>query len=139
MKRWLLAVAVPGALLLIVAMSWAATNLNSSRSNIYREFPGTRLVTASTQLFRANETQVVYTTASTGDFVLTQFCASPVNGGVLLSAVRLGGIAQTTATSLCYNFQPGFIMPQNAAIICGTSASADPGNYFCTIAGLVRE
>ncbi len=139
MKRWLLAVAVPGALLLLVAMSWAATNLNSSRSNIYREFPGTRLVTASTPLFRANDTQVVYTTAPTGDFILTQFCASPVTGGVLLSAVRVGGIAQTTVGSLCYSFQPGFVMPQNSAIICATTSAAETGAFFCSIAGLVRE
>ena len=139
MKRLVLAVAVAGLPLMIVAMSWAATNLNSSRSNIYREFPGTRLVTASAALVRANETQIVYTTAPTGDFVLTQFCSSPVTGGVLLTAVRLGGIAQTAGGNLCYNFQPGFIMPQGTAIICATTALAEPGSYFCTIAGLVRE
>jgi hypothetical protein len=138
MKRLLVAVAVVGVAML-VTISWAATNLNSSRSNIYREFPGTRLVTASTALSRANETQAVFITAATGDFVLTQFCSDAVTGGVVLSAVRLGSIAQTAGGNLCYTFQPGFIMPQGAAISCTLGQLAETGNHFCSIAGLVRE
>jgi len=139
MRRLIVAVAAAGVLMMIVAVSWAAVNLNSSKSNIYREFPGTRLVTASAALRSPNETQTVFTTPSTGDFVLTQFCSDPVTGGMLLAAARLGAIAQTGAGNLCYSFQPGFIMPQGAAITCATSTFAENASHFCTIAGLFRE
>ena len=139
MKPLLVVMAVAGLPMMIVAGSSAATSFSSSKSNIYREFPGTRLVTASAALSRPNETQIVFRTPSTGDFILTQFCTNPVTGGMLLSAVRLGGIAQTNAGNLCYNFQPGFIMPQGVAITCATGALAEIGSHFCAIAGLFRE
>ena len=139
MKRLLVVVAVAGLPMMIVAGSGAATSFSSSKSNIYREFPGTRLVTASAALSRPNETEIVFTTPPTGDFILTQFCTNPVTGGMLLAAVRLGGIAQTNPGNLCYNFQPGFIMPQGSAITCATSAFAETSSHFCTIAGLLRE
>ena len=139
MKRLLVAVAAVSLPMMIVAGSGAATSFSSSKSNIYREFPGTRLITASAALSRPSETQVVFTTSPTGDFILTQFCTNPVTGGMLLAAVRLGGIAQTNPGNLCYNFQPGFIMPQGQAITCATSSFAEIGSHFCTIAGLFRE
>ncbi len=139
MKRVLIGVAFVTLPVIVVAISWAATNLNSSRSNIYREFPGTRLVTASTSLTRANDTQTVVLTPPTGDFVLTQFCSSSATGGILLSAARLGSIAQTGSGNLCYTFQPGFILPQGAALTCATGPLAETANHFCSIAGLVRE
>ena len=139
MKRLLVAVAAVSLPMMIAAGSGAATSFSSSKSNIYREFPGTRLVTASAALSRPNETQIVFTTSPTGDFILTQFCTNSVTGGMLLAAVRLGSIAQTSLTNLCYNFQPGFIMPQGSAITCATGALAETGSHFCTIAGLFRE
>jgi hypothetical protein len=127
------------AAVLVVAMlsfAWAATNLNSSRSNIYREFPGTTLVSASTPLITTADPQLVFTTPATGDFVLTQFCASPTINGIRLAATGLGGIAHTTTSILCYTFQPGLIMPKAAPITCTTTEFAQNG--FCMIAGLLR-
>ena len=131
-------VLVGAATVLVVTMlsfAWAATNLNSSKSNIYREFPGTVLVSASTPLSLPNDPAVVYTTSDTADFVLTQFCASPT--GVRLTATGLGPIAQTTTTTLCYTFQPGLIMPKLAPITCVATEFTGISS-FCTIAGLLR-
>ena len=133
-------VLVGAAAVLVVTMlsfAWAATNVNSSKSNIYREFPGTVLVSASTSLSAPNDPAVVYTTSATADFVLTQFCASPVASGVRLTAAGLGPVAQTTATTLCYTFQPGLIMPKSALITCVATEFAGISS-FCTIAGLLR-
>jgi hypothetical protein len=136
MSRLLLIGAVAVPIVTTLSFAWAATNLNSSRSNIYREFPGTVLVSASTPLSAAHVAQTVYTTSATGDFVLTQFCASPVSGGTRLAAVGLGGIAHT-ADTLCYTFQPGVIMPKGAAITCTTTEFAGLSG-FCMITGLLR-
>ena len=133
-------VLVGAAAVLVVTMlsfAWAATNLNSSKSNIYREFPGTVLVSASTPLSAPNDPAVVYTTSATADFVLTQFCAGPTINGIRLAATELGPIAQTTATTLCYTFQPGLIMPKSAPITCVATEFAGTSS-FCTIAGLLR-
>jgi len=139
MKRLLVVMAVAGLPMMIVAGSSAAMSFSSSKSNIYREFPGTRLVTALAAFSGPNQTQIVFRTSPTGDFILTQFCTNPVTGGMLLSLSGLGGIAQTNAGNLCYNFQPGFIMPQGTAITCATGALAEIGSHFCAIAGLFRE
>ena len=137
MRRLLLIGAVAVLIVTMLSFAWAATNLSSSRSNNYREFPGTFLVSASTALSLPNEPQTVYTTSPTGDFVLTQFCAGPVNGGTRLAAVGLGGIAHTADNNLCHTFQPGVIMPKGAAITCAITDFAGPGG-FCMIAGLLR-
>jgi hypothetical protein len=137
MSRLLLVGAAAVLVVTMFSFAWAAINLNSSKSNIYRELPGTTLVSASTPLGQANDPQTVYTTSATGDFVLTQFCASPTNNGTRLAAVGLGGIAQTTATTLCYTFQPGLIMPKSAPITCTTTEFGGV-NSFCMIAGLLR-
>ena len=135
MSRLVLAGAAVVLVVTMLSFAWAATNLNSSRSNIYREFPGTVLVTASTPLSAPNDPATVYTTSATADFVLTQFCASPT--GVRLAATGLGPIAHTTAATLCYTFQPGIIMPKSAPITC-TATEFVGTNSFCTIAGLLR-
>jgi len=122
------------------SFAWAAINLNSSKSNIYRELPGTTLVSASTPLITTVDPQLVFTTPATGDFVLTQFCASPTINGIRLAAPGLGGlggIAHTTTTILCYTFQPGLIMPKSAPITCTTTEFGGV-NGFCMIAGLLR-
>ena len=128
---------IASLLVMAVSIGWAATNLNASRSNIYREFPGTSLVTASATLSGPSETETVMTTPATGDFILTQFCSSDVNGGIRLAAAGLGGIAHTSGvTALCYTFTPGVSLPRNSAITCSTSSGASPGSYFCMITGL---
>ena len=137
MSRLLLIGAVAVPIVTMISFAWAAINLNSSKSNIYRELPGAVLVSASTPLGLAILPETVYTTSTTGDFVLTQFCAG--SSGTRLAAVGLGGIAQTTATTLCYTFQPGLIMPKGAPITCTTTEFVVTiTNTFCMIAGLLR-
>ena len=136
MSRLLFVGAVAVLVVTMVSFAWAAINLNSSKSNIYRELPGTTLVSASTPLITTVDPQFVFATPATGDFVLTQFCASPTINGVRLAATGLGGIAHTTTTVLCYTFQPGLIMPKAASITCTTTEFAQNG--FCMIAGLLR-
>ena len=137
MRRVLLTGAVAVLILSTLSFGWAATNLSSSKSNIYREFPGTLLVSASTPVSVPNQPQIVYTTPATGDFILTQFCAGPVNGGMRLAAVGLGSIAHTS-DQLCYTFQPGLIMPKAAAITCAITDFTGASS-FCMIAGLLRQ
>ena len=137
MSRLVLVCAAAVLVVTMLSFAGAATNLNSSRSNIYRELPGTTLVSASTPLITTIDPQLVYTTPATGDFVLTQFCASSTINGIRLAATLLGGIAHTTTTTLCYTFQPGLIMPKAALITCTTTEFAGQSG-FCMIAGLLR-
>ena len=136
MRRVLLTGAVAVLILTTLPFAWA-TSVNSSKSNIYREFPGTLLVSASTPVSVPNRPETVYTTSATSDFILTQFCAGPVSGGTRLAAVNLGSIAHTS-DRLCYTFQPGLIMPKAAAITCTITDFAFAGS-FCMIAGLLRQ
>ncbi len=134
MKHLVLAAAV---ISLLVTNSWATTNYNSSKSNIYKEFPNATLTTASVNDSGPSDTQVVYTTPTKGDFLLTMFCASPEpNGGVRLDAAGLGGIAQTVLDTSCYTFTPGVSVPRDSAVTCSTASGASPGSYFCTISGM---
>ena len=129
------------AVLVVTMLSFAGaappTPTTSSKSNLYRELPGTTLVSVSTPLITTVEPQAVYTTSPTADFVLTQFCASSTINGIRLAATLLGGIAHTTTTTLCYTFQPGLIMPKAALITCTTTEFAGQSG-FCMIAGLLR-
>ena len=132
------------AVLVVTMLSFAGaappTPTTSSKSNLYRELPGTTLVSVSTPLITTVEPQAVYTTSPTADFVLTQFCASPTINGIRLTATALGSIVQiahTTTTTLCYTFQPGLIMPKSALITCTTTEFAGLSG-FCMIAGLQR-
>ncbi len=134
MRRLFLIVIAAGLMLSMVSMTWAATNLNFSKPNINRTAPGAQLVSASIWV-GANQAQTVYTTDHTGDFVLTQFCAGPVNGGMFLLAGGFG-IAHTDR---CQTFEPGVIMPKGAPITCATTEHAEGrSEYFCMIAGFLR-
>ena len=128
--------------LLLVAMlstnSWGSSNLNLSKSNVnrVRDFPNAAVTTASINITGPNDTEIVYTTPASGDFILTEFCASPQpDGGVLLSAAGLGGIAQAGLTS-CFTFTPGLSIPKGSAVSCSTTSGASPGSYFCMISGV---
>jgi hypothetical protein len=119
--------------------SESAANLNLSKSNINRMFPDTAvLVAASATLSGPKQTPtVVYTTPTTGDFILTQACTSPVNGGIRLDASNLGGIAHVGSSgSSCQTFTPGVILPKAAAITCTTNAAVADGD-FCMITGVL--
>jgi len=141
---------ISAAAILVVMLatnSWATSNLNLSKSNINREFPSAALATASVDL-GASESAIVYNTPAKGDFVLTQFCASPdAPGGIRLDATGFGGIAQTGATS-CFTFTPGMSIPKSSTLSCTTfspvtaaaspaiAAAVIPASYFCTISGV---
>jgi hypothetical protein len=131
---------------LLVTNSWATSNLNLSKSNInrYLPYPNAALTTATANV-PAGGTVQVYTTPVLGDFILTQFCASPdAIGGVRLNAVNFGDIAQTVNNGVsCFTFTPGVSIPKNSALTCsngGTSvpniATSSAANYFCTISGM---
>lgn len=124
-------------LLSIAPPARATSNLNLSKSNINREFPKSQIVSGVTTLSGPSQSQVVYTTPSNADFILTQFCSSKVSGGVRLSASGFGGVAQT-GNELCYSFAPGMSLPRASAISCATTAAASPGDYFCTISGALN-
>jgi hypothetical protein len=126
---------ISSILALAVSGAWAASNLNSSKSNLNREYPNGRIVSATTTLSGPNDAQVAYTTSAKGDFILTQLCTSPVNGGVLLSASGFGGIAHT-GSELCYTFTPGVSVPKDSQLVCSTTQHAEPGPHFCTISGV---
>jgi hypothetical protein len=133
--------------------SWASSNLNLSKSNvnIYREIPNAAVTTASVNLTGTGDTETVYNTPAKGDFILTQFCASPdAPSGIRLDATGLGSIAQTGGTS-CFTFSPGVSIPKSSTLSCSSlptvvagtassSVSSAPAliaaTYFCTISGL---
>ncbi len=132
---------------LLATNASAANNLNLSKSNVNREFPSASIATASVTL-GASESAIVYTTPARGDFILTQFCASPdATGGIRLDAGKLGSIAQSGTTS-CITFTPGVSIPQNSTVSCTTNPSgaaavssaavtpALPASFFCSISGM---
>lgn len=137
MRRLVLVSAITVLLVAIVSISWAAINLNSSKSNIYREFPNGELVSATVSLSGPSETQTVYTTPGKGDFILTQLCVSPVNGGIRLAASGFGPIAHIGADP-CQIFTPGVSVPKRSALTCSTTSDAISGDYFCTISGMLE-
>jgi hypothetical protein len=131
---------------MVTTNAWGTSNLNLSKSNVNREFPNASIATASVNLTGPGDTQVIYTTPAKGDFMLTQFCASPdAPGGVRLDAAGFGGIAQTGTTS-CLTFSPGVSIPKGAALSCSiggtvtasasTSSAAIVASFFCTISGM---
>jgi len=102
--RVLLVGTITTVLITLPTISGATANYNSSRSNVYREIPGF-FVTATVPLSGPSDTETVYTTTATGNFILTEFCSSAVTGGVQLDVTGFGGIAQT-GIQLCYTFTP---------------------------------
>jgi hypothetical protein len=128
---------ITGLLVTATSISWAATNLNTSRSNAYR-IQGAQLVTATASLSGPSQTQTVYVTPETGEFVLTELCVSPVNGGIRLAVMGFGTIAHT-GSEMCHMFNPGMIVPKNSTMTCSTTGYADSGEFFCTISGLLAR
>ncbi len=121
--------------LLVTAMVWATSNLNLSKSNINRV--GSAVVmSGSATLSGPSQTQTVMNVPETGDFVLTQVCIGPVNGGIRLEARGLGPLVHV-GDPLCVSLQPGISVRPGAALTCSTTGFAAPGgDYFCTISGL---
>lgn len=126
------ALLVIGASLAAPVAVWAASNLNLSKSNINREFPRTAVVTASADI-SFEIAPILYTTPADADFLLTQVCVGPADGGVLVQA---GGVSVVhIASGQCQVFTPGLILPRDAPVTC-TVYSAGV-HSFCTISGLV--
>jgi hypothetical protein len=94
-----------------------------------------KLVSASTQT-SAQSKVTIYTTPSSGHFVLTQFCAG---ASASLSGKTFGSIASTgpgLSTNLplpCISFNPGFPLPTHEKIECTTG-----GSSFCSIVGVIE-
>lgn len=130
MRTAFLAAAIVG---LFATNSWAASNLNLSKSNINREFPRGQFVTASTNISGA-VSQIVYTTPATGDFVLSQVCVGLATGGVLLQVGGVG-IAQV-GSGLCQTFTPGAVLAPDQVVTCTTVDSE--ARTFCMINGVLR-
>ena len=120
---------------IVVTISWAASNLDLSKSNINR-FQGAVFVAATVSLAGSNQTETVFTTPETGDFVLTQVCVSPVTGGIRLAVRGFGPIVHTSDAP-CYIFDPGMSVPKGSPITCSTTSRPNRGDYFCTISGLL--
>jgi hypothetical protein len=129
--------AITSLLVTGASISLAASNLNLSKSNINR-VGGNVIVSATVSLSGPYQTQAVYITPDTGEFLLTQLCVSPVIGGIRLEASRFGPIAHT-GDAMCYTFNPGVIVPKNSTMTCSTTGSARSGDYFCTISGLLAQ
>ena len=133
---------------LLATNSWGTSNLNLSKSNVNREFPNASIVTASVNL-GASESAILYNTPDKGDFILTQFCASPdATGGIRLDATKLGSVAQSGSTS-CITFTPGVSIPHSSTVSCTTNAAAAAAaspsstnsaaavaSFFCSISGM---
>lgn len=136
MGRRSLTAAIAGlTIVMAVTNSRAASNLNLSKSNINRD-QGAVLVAATVSLTGSNQTETVFTTPETGDFVLTQVCVSPVTGGMRLAVRGFGPIVHTSDAA-CYMFNPGMSTPKGAPITCSTTSRPNRGDYFCTISGLL--
>ena len=129
MRRAFLAIAISG---LLVSGAWAGT-INTTKSNTFREV-NAPVLSATTSLSGASDTQAVYTTPDRGDFILTQLCTAFANGGIRLAVTGFGDIAHTGSVA-CYSFTPGVSIPKDSTITCSTTAVADPGSYFCMISG----
>jgi hypothetical protein len=128
---------ITGLLVTATSISLAASNLNLSKSNINR-IQGAQIVSATVSLSGSDQTQAVYITPDTGEFLLTQLCVSPVNGGIRLAASGFGPIAHLGG-AICTTFSPGVIVPKNSTVTCSTTGYADSGDYFCTISGLLAH
>jgi hypothetical protein len=127
------------AIVALTATSAAATsNLNLSKSNINRIQRGGTLVTGNAEV-RGDVPVVVYNTPANADFILTQVCAGPVNGGVYLASSFPGAATQVRLAFVgggqCHTFSPGLPLPAGQAVTCTPSFDFE-AETFCTINGI---
>ena len=131
------AIATVGLIVGLWAVDAGAAAINNSHSNIKNLLSKSNVTSASTNLTGPSDTQTVYTTAATGDFIVTTFCSSVVAGGVQLAAAGFAAVAQTGIGASCTTFTPGVSVPANTALTCTTGSGASPGTvYFCSLSGL---
>lgn len=126
------AILVGASIFLFATSSWAASNLNLSKSNVNRiQMRGTA-VTASTTI-SGSVSQIVYTTPAAGDFLLTQICTGTVEGGTL---VHVGGVGiAQVGSGFCQTFGSGMLLPPDQVVTCTTFAAG--ASSFCTITGVL--
>jgi hypothetical protein len=135
MRRAVILSTVSALGLLAAAVAWAATNLNTSRSNAYRVGPAV-VMSASATLSGPSETQAALVVPETGEFVLTLVCAGPANGGIRVEAKNLAPLVHVSNGS-CVSLQPGISLRPSTTVTCSTTRFAEAnGDYFCTVAGL---
>jgi hypothetical protein len=94
-----------------------------------------KLISATTQISGISTVVTVYTTPSSGHFILTQFCTG---GFGTLSGKTFGSIASCPGSlgpganpPPCISFYPGFPLPTHEKIHC-------TGAGFCSIAGVIE-
>ena len=117
---------------LLATSCWAGSNLNLSKSNINRISQRGTFVTANADITGA-VSRIVYTVPTNQDFLLTQACAGPAEGGVLIEVGGVG-IAQV-GSGLCQTFNPGVILTSEQLLVCTSFAAAQ--NSFCMISGIL--
>jgi len=117
---------------LLATSSWAVSTVNSSKSNVIRVLQRGRFITATANM-QGGTRQIVYTTPTTGDFILTQVCgavSSNVDAGILF---QIGGVSLAQmGLSGCQAFNPGMVLPPDQALTC-----YDLSSGFCTITGIL--
>jgi hypothetical protein len=95
------------------------------------------LESASTNV-RANSTATVFTTPSTGHFILTMACTS--SPSLLLSGSTFGFIAAINQTlpavGYCTSFALGYAIPQSEAIQCQNTARSH--SISCSVSGVLE-
>ena len=110
---------------------WATSNLNLSKSNINRTFPRAKFVTATVDI-SGSQSALVYQVPADGDFVLTQVCVGPANGGV---RIQVGGASVAhVASGSCQTFDPGVVLQPDGSVTCTTFGTEE--QTFCMISGL---
>jgi hypothetical protein len=128
-----------GAIIALMATSaWATSNLNLSKSNINRLQRAGTLVSASAEV-RGDVPAVVYNTPPNADFVMTQICAGPVNGGIFIAyawdfEMNVRPVA-FVAGGQCQTFSPGMFLPAGKSVTCTPSFDFEAPT-FCTITGI---
>jgi len=130
------------AVLVLASSAWATSNLNLSKSNINRLSKLSTPLTASADV-SGDAPTVVYRTPVNADFVLTQVCVGPINGGVYLNYAwdveqNVRPLAFVPSGS-CTTFAGlGMALPQGGNLSC-TPAFDFETRTFCTISGLVGQ
>ena len=117
---------------LLATSCWATSNLNLSKSNVNRIMQRGTFVSANADISGA-VSRIVYTVPTNQDFLLTQACAGPAEGGVLIEVGGVG-IAQVSS-GLCQTFNPGVILTSEQLLVCTSFAAAQ--NSFCMISGIL--
>lgn len=130
------------AVLILAASASATSNLNLSKSNINRMAKLSTSLTASADVSGDTAT-VVYRTPTNAEFVLTQVCVGPINGGVFLNFAWDGDqgprpLAFVPGGSCTAFAGLGMSLPQGGNLSCSPAFDFE-ARTFCTITGLVGQ